>query len=125
MSIVLAPLVKRYTVTDIAPLLPLIRKNISLSLPPPCDSNVVVEELNWEHVHTATLPSRARLFDFSKSPIDLVLCVDCIYNSALVPPLVSTLNHLTETERTYVLVCCELREADVLRDVRIFALRCD
>jgi len=121
LGILLSPLVAHYTITDIAPIIPLIKKNLSLNglLAPSTSSSassprISIEEFDWVQLHSTPPPSRTRLFSFltqSQSPIDLVLCVDCLYNTALVDPLVSTLAHLAAP----VLVVAELRDEDVLR----------
>jgi hypothetical protein len=121
LSIALSPLVRRYTVTDIDALLPLIRKNLSLNfdswsttqsgLP---GSNVYVEALDWQTLESTTPLFRSRCFSFE--PIDLVLVVDCIYHPTLLLPLVETVDFLAIPGRTAVLVIVELRAEDVIRE---------
>ncbi|QRV88886.1 protein-lysine methyltransferase C42C1,13 [Ceratobasidium sp. AG-Ba] len=82
----------RITLTDLPELVPLLRKNAK-------SDKVSVEALDWTW---PILPS----FE-----ADLVLCVDCIYNTALVRPLVRVLS----TCRSPVLVFIELRDEDVIR----------
>ncbi|KAG9089776.1 hypothetical protein FRC06_001397 [Ceratobasidium sp. 370] len=82
----------RITLTDLPELVPLLRKNAK-------SDRVSVEALDWTW---PILPS------FSA---DLVLCVDCIYNTALVRPLVRVLS----TFDAPVLVLIELRDEDVVR----------
>ncbi|KDQ19016.1 hypothetical protein BOTBODRAFT_28495 [Botryobasidium botryosum FD-172 SS1] len=117
LGVLLSPLVARYTITDIAPITPLIKKNLSLN-GLHTSSTVSVEELDWVQIHTTPPASRARLFPSlsgraSEPPVDLVLCVDCLYNPALVGPLVSTIAHVAGA--ALVLVVSELRDEDVLR----------
>ncbi|KAG8721839.1 hypothetical protein FRC08_009640 [Ceratobasidium sp. 394] len=80
------------TLTDIPELVPLLRKNAK-------SDKVSVEALDWTW---PILPA------FSA---DLVLCVDCIYNTALVRPLIRVLSTLDAP----VLVLIELRDEDVVR----------
>ncbi|KAI0915802.1 hypothetical protein AcW1_003697 [Taiwanofungus camphoratus] len=132
---VLSPLVGRYTVTDLEALMPLIQKNMTLnaelSLPkllpgsPPTRHstpssrqsairpNVALEALDWVDLHNASPSSRRSAYTFS--PADLLLVVDCIYHPSLLPPLLSTIDHLTVPGKTAVLVVVELRAEDVVR----------
>jgi len=114
LSIVLSPLVRRYTATDIAELIPLIRKNISLNIPRSHVSNITVEELDWVRLKDTLPARRSRLFAYPT--IDLLLVVDCIYHPNLLLPLVETINHLTVREKTVVVVAVELRAEDVVRE---------
>ncbi|KAG8748418.1 hypothetical protein FRC10_005965 [Ceratobasidium sp. 414] len=82
----------RITLTDLPELVPLLRKNAK-------SDKVSVEALDWTW---PILPS------FSA---DLVLCVDCIYNTALVRPLVRVLSAFDAP----VFVLIELRDEDVAR----------
>ncbi|CAE7168971.1 unnamed protein product [Rhizoctonia solani] len=81
------------TLTDLPELTPLLRKNAK-------SDKVSVEPLDWTW---QILP---------KLTADLVLCVDCIYNTALVRPLVRVLG----TFDAPVLVVIELRDEDVVRE---------
>lgn len=83
----------RITLTDLPELVPLLRKNAK-------SDQVSVEPLDW------TWPILPRF------TADLVLCVDCIYNTALVRPLVRVL----ATFDAPVLVVIELRDEDVVRE---------
>jgi hypothetical protein len=118
LGIVFSPLVRLYTVTDLDVLLPLIRKNISLAFPDWCQakkpgSNISVQELDWLAVQAATPTSRARLLP---TDLDLILVVDCVYHPFLLPALVETIDSLTVSERTTVMVVAELRADDVIRE---------
>ncbi|KAE8871157.1 hypothetical protein PTNB73_02616 [Pyrenophora teres f. teres] len=88
----LAPRVHRYTATDQAYVLKLLRQNIAENLdtvfPAPNARArgtarrmvvVVVVELDWETDAVSNL-----------TPVDLVIACDCIYNEALIEPLNST-----------------------------------
>ncbi|CAK5267627.1 unnamed protein product [Mycena citricolor] len=106
LSVVLARFVHHYTATDIAELLPLIRKNATLNL-----ANVRVEELNWETLHSTPASRRNLVFPPHDPPVDLILVVDCIYHPSLVGPLLSAIDH----SGSLVLVVMELRADDVTR----------
>jgi len=102
-------------VTDIAALLPLIRKNLSLNFDGwPSNSNIAIEELDWEALHSST--PALRTANFTYSPIDLLLAVDCIYHPSLLPSLVETIDFLATPQKTAVLVVVELRAEDVVRE---------
>ncbi|KZS94571.1 hypothetical protein SISNIDRAFT_549120 [Sistotremastrum niveocremeum HHB9708] len=136
LSIILSPLAQRYTATDLEPLLPLIRKNIMHNLPPSKPSSpqggskhthtppnlntnrrVSIESCDWIALHQTPESSRHRYFTLTNSDtVDLLIAVDCIYNPALVPPLVSTLNHYANPGHTAVLVMVELRAEDVISE---------
>ncbi|CAE6341931.1 hypothetical protein RSOLAG22IIIB_02754 [Rhizoctonia solani] len=81
------------TLTDLPELIPLLRKNAK-------SDKVSVEPLDWTW---QILP---------KFTADLVLCIDCIYNTALVRPLVRVLG----TFDAPILVVIELRDEDVVRE---------
>jgi protein N-lysine methyltransferase METTL21D len=113
LSLILSPLVRRYTATDIPALLPLLHKNISLNFP--SANNITASALDWVLLHSTPSSQRARIFPMAKDPPDLVLVVDCIYNPALVPPLLSTMSYLAPAP-VPVLVVVELRSVDVVRE---------
>ncbi|QRW17111.1 protein-lysine methyltransferase C42C1,13 [Rhizoctonia solani] len=81
------------TLTDLPELTPLLRKNAK-------SAKVSVEPLDWTW---QIIP---------QFTADLVLCVDCIYNTALVRPLVRALG----TFDAPILVVIELRDEDVVRE---------
>jgi predicted nicotinamide N-methyase len=129
LSIALSACAKSYTATDIAPLLPLIRKNVALNFsgwtqntkPPEGlpGSNVFVEELDWETL--LSLPPTGRSRYYPKPPElnakwDLVLIVDCIYHPSLLPALVETIETVSTAGKTWSLVVVELRQEDVVRE---------
>ncbi|KAF8842382.1 hypothetical protein BDN67DRAFT_965949 [Paxillus ammoniavirescens] len=137
LGIIFAPLVHTYTATDIGALLPLIRKNISLNSSGWRDVSVgslggskvdiTVEELDW--ITLTSLPSgtaRAHYCPVPKVTLtslpesdnawDLVLAVDCIYNPSLLPAFIDTIDAVSTTGRTWVLVAAELRQEDVIRE---------
>ncbi|EMD37540.1 hypothetical protein CERSUDRAFT_154240 [Gelatoporia subvermispora B] len=134
LSVLLGPLARRYTVTDIDAIVPLIRKNIYLNSPTlmehspgslqyprsrttlsPQDSpSIVVEPLDWTTVHNASHQSRNTYFAYPV--VDLLLVVDCIYHTSLLPALITTIDHLSTPGKTAVLVVVELRAEDVVRE---------
>lgn len=114
-----APYSRRYTVTDTAALLPLLRKNAGLNFPgwPNApNSNVFVEELDWVALHALPPTQRTRMFNTTQEPVDILLVVDCIYHPSLLPALVATIGHLATPGQTAVLVVVELRAEDVVRE---------
>ncbi|KAL4066089.1 hypothetical protein J3A83DRAFT_4433057 [Scleroderma citrinum] len=129
LGVALAPLFCSFTATDIAALLPLIRKNVTLNFDRENVSakspriNLSVEELDWLTLTSLTPgPSRKR---YCPSPTvisedngvwDLVLAVDCIYHPSLIPPLVDTIGTVSTPGQTWVLVVVELRQEDVARE---------
>ncbi|KAJ3554206.1 hypothetical protein NM688_g3227 [Phlebia brevispora] len=128
LSVLLSPLVRHYTVTDIEALVHLLAKNLTLNdiphstkrTPSNSDENVkhgtvTVDVLDWLTVHGASLAERRRLCT-SYAPVDLLLVVDCIYHPSLLPALVGTIDALTIPGRTTVVVVVELRAEDVVRE---------
>ncbi|CAG8493318.1 5215_t:CDS:2 [Acaulospora colombiana] len=132
LGLLLAPHVQRYICTDLPELIPLIKKNISINNKALSGSEgpLLAEPLNWVDVYECPPNSRHRLFSRnlyiqsedisvdgnSNSGADLVLAVDCVYNPALVPPLLTTIDLFASPGRTVVLVVMELRDEDVVRD---------
>ncbi|KJA18039.1 hypothetical protein HYPSUDRAFT_205657 [Hypholoma sublateritium FD-334 SS-4] len=125
LSVALSPLVRYYTATDIAPLIPLIRKNVAHNFPISSGaqlkasekrSNISVEELDWIAVESASPSQRTKIYNTAERPIDLLLVVDCLYHPVLIPPFLATIEHLAIPGRTAVLIVSELRAEDVMRD---------
>ncbi|KAL1696660.1 putative methyltransferase-domain-containing protein [Schizophyllum commune] len=113
LPVLLAPLVRHYTATDVAGLTHLISKNVHLNSADHDLSNVAIEALDWEQLHATPAAKRRKTFP-DEAP-DLILAVDCIYHPSLVGPLVSTINHFAKPDKTTVVVVSELRAEDVLR----------
>lgn len=133
LGIALSPLFRTYTVTDIAPLLPLVQKNIVLNVgregaqPASKGTNLSVEELDWATL--SSLPPGRLRKRYCPIPSvdtnstsgtdgiwDVVLLVDCIYHPSLLPPLVETIEAVSTPQRTWVFVVVELRQEDVVRE---------
>ena len=121
LAVALSPLVRRYTATDIADILPLLHKNMALNfggwpncLPSTTGSNVFVDELDWIHLHSTSHTRRSLVFE--SEAIDVLLIVDCIYHPSLLPALIDTIHYLATPDQTIVLVVVELRADDVVRE---------
>ena len=99
--------------TDIPELVPLIKKNISLNVPPSI-SKIVAQDLDWTALQSTPSSLRAKAFSFEV--IDLLLAVDCVYHPSLVGPLVDTMRYLATPGKTTVVVVVELRAEDVVRE---------
>lgn len=123
LGVVFSSLVRQYTATDIADLIPLITKNLTLnnvlggtrtsSTGQPA-GKVSAEPLDW--VSLRNCPPSKRQSAYAYPLTDLLLVVDCIYHPSLLPALVDTIDHLATPERTTVLVIVELRAEDVVRE---------
>ncbi|KAJ7043568.1 putative methyltransferase-domain-containing protein [Mycena alexandri] len=125
LGIALSPLVGHYTATDIAELLPLIRKNMSLNFPgwPHVKQGTAAEgrnisafDFNWETLLSTPASRRSQLFPLPASPFDIVLIVDCIYHPTLLPPLLGAMDYVSTAGTTVVVVVMELRAEDVTRE---------
>ncbi|KAG6827206.1 hypothetical protein H0H92_012790 [Tricholoma furcatifolium] len=125
LAVALAPYVGHYTVTDIADLQALLRKNVAANftgwpdhcVAPTPGSNISVKELDWVVLNNTPFAHRKKLMvDIDSDPVDLILVVDCIYHPSLLPALVETIHHITVPGRTAVLVVVELRAEDVIRE---------
>jgi hypothetical protein len=124
LGVALSEFVSRYTITDIEDLIPLIRKNVILNFPNWSSSshipgkgtggNIHVESLDWIVLEKTPAYLRERNFSFMP-PIDLLLVIDCIYHTSLLPPLVESIDYLSTPDHTAVLVVVELRSDDVIR----------
>lgn len=149
LSIILAPFVCKYTATDVASLVPLIQKNQAHNISASYLPKVSAEELDWVQLRDASPYLRQKIVDAISSPTDprvlpkkspgkgkrkrasssvlpesvcsrcLILAVDCIYNPALIMPLLETMNDLasqmdlTLEHPTTVLIVLELRSQEV------------
>ena len=76
--------------------------------------NIITRSLDWE---TSDLSSLYRELDIEH--LDLLISCDCIYNEALVEPLVTTMRDIcrlasSQEEPTIVVVAQQLRASDVL-----------
>ncbi|KAJ8473592.1 hypothetical protein ONZ45_g16236 [Pleurotus djamor] len=124
LSVLFSPYVGKYTATDIEPIIPLIRKNISTNIEarrtpshPDALSNVLAHTLDWVQFHSTTASIRQQyLSSISPEPVDLLLIVDCIYHPSLLSPLLTTIDAVAVADKTAVLVVVELRAEDVIRE---------
>lgn len=112
--------------TDRKENLSLIRKNVDTCVPSDANVRIVVQELDWVHLHgLGTDPFSQRTKDqlvasvlqpFSESHDttypDVILCMDCVYNPALHEPLVTTLKTFCAPRHTTILLIMQLREVD-------------
>jgi len=116
LPILLTPLVRCYTVTDIEAELQLIRKNLTHNLSSwEREGKISVEPCDWLQLHSMPAHSRTRYFT-TDSAVDLILVVDCIFNPALIAPLVSSLVHYATPNKTLVMVMMELRSHEVVQE---------
>ncbi|KAI0366381.1 hypothetical protein BV20DRAFT_1055672 [Pilatotrama ljubarskyi] len=95
----------RVCITDQAPLLGIMKHNVSLN---DLDAAVYVMELNWGEPIPADLPRP-----------DLILAADCVYFEPAFPLLVKTLADLVQDTSTEVLFCYKKRRK---ADKRFFTL---
>ncbi|CDO74096.1 hypothetical protein BN946_scf185043.g146 [Trametes cinnabarina] len=95
----------RVCITDQAPLLDIMKRNVSLN---GLESRVSVAELNWGEPIPDSIPEP-----------DLVLAADCVYFEPAFPLLVKTLVDLVHDLSTEVLFCYKKRRK---ADKRFFAL---
>ncbi|RXW25767.1 hypothetical protein EST38_g50 [Candolleomyces aberdarensis] len=94
----------RVVITDQAPLLPIMQKNVALNK---LGSNVVVAELDWGSPIPAAIPKP-----------DIILAADCVYFEPAFPLLVQTLADLADTS-TEILFCYKKRRK---ADKRFFSM---
>lgn len=119
-SLLMSPLVRKYTVTDTVDLVGLIRKNVKHRFSgwgsnQAAGANLAVESLDWVQLQQCTETQRKTLLSNVSQPIDLVLAVDCIYHPSLISPLLGAINCLATPKHTSALVLSELRSEDVMR----------
>ncbi|KAF9443836.1 hypothetical protein P691DRAFT_778632 [Macrolepiota fuliginosa MF-IS2] len=118
LSLLLSPLCRRYTATDIPELMPLIQKNIAINFSPGStisSPTIVTQPLDWISLKNTPLHRRRALFPV-ENLIDVLLIVDCIYHPSLLPPLIETIDFLATPGQTAVVVVSELRSEQVIRE---------
>ncbi|KAJ3560597.1 hypothetical protein NP233_g10731 [Leucocoprinus birnbaumii] len=119
LSLLLSPLCRKYTATDIPELVPLIQKNVDLNFPQvsasSSPSDICARALDWVELKSTPLHRRQTFFPI-EDVIDLLLVVDCIYHPSLLPALTETINYLAAPDHTAVLVVSELRSEQVIRE---------
>ncbi|KAJ9106796.1 hypothetical protein QFC20_003980 [Naganishia adeliensis] len=120
LGVLLHQLFRSWTASDQYDHLKLIARNVKQNGDP---ENVHVEEVDWMDIHAKWIKGKQgrneALWGFSNAngvgeDYDLVVAVDCIYNEALIPPFLSTLEYYTTKGKTIALIACELRSADVM-----------
>lgn len=115
LAILLSPLCKSYTASDLLINLRLCSRNLQLNgIDVVSDvGNVVrMEEIDWFDMPTSR---GSEVIDTSDYEYDLILAVDCVFNEALAIPLINTMNRYCRTgSRTVALVVVELRSPDVV-----------
>lgn len=105
--------------------IPLLEKNLA-TLVKNSAAQVHVEELDWFEVQHGSPASRKQLVrdilrplsrsDSDQDPVlDLVLCIDCVYNPGLHDALLATMDAFCAPHHTAVLVAIQLREAENTR----------
>jgi len=62
LGIILAPLVAKYTATDLPQLLPLIRKNMEFNLSPSERSKTFINDIDWVQLHNTPTQLRHKIF---------------------------------------------------------------
>lgn len=113
----IAPLSHTWLATDQAELVPLMDKNTRHL------ANCHTAALDWYDFLTPSSAHQAQLgrsailnhFDNAQYP-DLIVCCDCVYNPALFPALIATLNAFTKPAHTVVLLSCEMRSNETMAD---------
>lgn len=132
-ALTIAPKIKSYILTDQTYIMKYLHQNLleNQSSPstvsksrkgnPPkfqnrrSTTNIITLPLDWE---TSDIPST--LSASSVSDIDIVLACDCIYNSHLIEPLVSTCANLcklrTTDKETICIIAQQLRSPDILEE---------
>jgi hypothetical protein len=127
LGVLLHQLFLSWTISDQFDHLKLISRNVTQNGNP---KNIHVEEIDWMDIHAKWL--RAKTAHSGARPTasapreeyDLVVAVDCIYNEALIPPFVSTLEYHMTKGKTIALVVCELRSSDVVSEIALATEHC-
>ncbi|KXN87655.1 Diaminohydroxyphosphoribosylamino-pyrimidine deaminase [Leucoagaricus sp. SymC.cos] len=115
LSLLLSPLCRQYTATDIPELIPLIQKNVSMNFSASTANmpNIDAKPLDWIALKNTPHNRRQASIPIDGS-IDLLLAIDCIYHPSLLPSLVETIDFLATPNHTAVLVVSELRSEQVI-----------
>ncbi|OXG16162.1 hypothetical protein C366_03866 [Cryptococcus neoformans Tu401-1] len=126
LAVLLSRICGQYTASDRLENLKLVQRNIELNgltigngkvnTLGSLQNSVELEEIDWVQVSEDGKKRNSRPEpERNHEEYDLVLAVDCIYNEALVPPLVDTFaRYCPIGGRTMVWVVVELRSADVM-----------
>lgn len=115
LAILLSPLCKSYTASDLLINLRLCSRNLQLNgigVMEDASSGVRMEEIDWFDMPTSR---ESNIVTTSDHAYDLILAVDCVFNEALALPLINTMNRYCRTgSHTAALVVVELRSPDVV-----------
>jgi len=109
-SVLLSGLFGSWTATDQYDNLKLIQRNLRENR---LEDKVRVKEVDWFQSLQKTNQREER------DEYDLILAIDCIYNEALIKPLVATFDRYAIRGRTLVWVVIELRSSDVVSDYSV------
>lgn len=108
-SILLHEMFGRWTATDQYDNLKLIGRNLKENK---LQDKILIKEIDWfQNSEIVRRTGDGKQED----EYDLVLAIDCIYNEALIKPLVTTFDRYTTRGKTLVWVVIELRSSDVVR----------
>ncbi|KAG7580170.1 hypothetical protein FFLO_00141 [Filobasidium floriforme] len=107
-SVLLHEIFGSWTATDQYDNLKLISRNLKENK---LEDVVGIKEVDWfQSLEKASQSSHRQ----EGGEYDLVLAIDCIYNEALIKPLVATFDRYTMRRKTLVWVVIELRSSDVV-----------
>ena len=113
LAILLSPLCRSYTASDLLVNLQLCTRNLqlnSINTEEGEGSRVSMEEIDW-----FDMSAERKCDTDNQEGYDLILAVDCVFNEALAGPLVNTLTRYCRTgSGTIALVVVELRSSDVV-----------
>lgn len=107
-SVLLHKIFGSWTATDQYDNLKLISRNLKENK---LEDVVGIKEVDWFQSLERASQSSPRQ---EGGEYDLVLAIDCIYNEALIKPLVATFDRYTKRGKTLVWVVIELRSSDVV-----------
>jgi hypothetical protein len=115
LAILLSPLCKSYTASDLLINLRLCSRNLQLNgvdVMSDVGNGVMMEEIDWFDIPTGR---GSDVVNTSGYEYDLILAVDCVFNEALAIPLINAMNRYCRVgSLTMALVVVELRSSDVV-----------
>ena len=122
LAILLSPLCRSYTASDLLVNLQLCTRNLqlnSINMDAGEGSRVSMEEIDW-----FDMSAERKCDTDNQEGYDLILAVDCVFNEALAGPLVDTLTRYCRAgSRTIALVVVELRSSDVVSTPKLHIRR--